>query len=108
MLAQAIDSDRRIAMRHPVDYPVLAARQGHGDVALRIVNISTTGFMAGGDFALVAGDRLTLRLPVIGEIEAQLAWGDARRAGFHFERLVRLGDFTRMFVEMQPRRSSRD
>jgi hypothetical protein len=101
MPSQANDSDRRVAMRHPVDYPVLAARQGHGDVVLRIVNISTTGFMANGDLALVTGDRLTLRLPVIGEIEVQLSWRDARRAGFHFERLVRQGDFTRMFVEMQ-------
>jgi hypothetical protein len=102
MPSQAHGSDRRIAMRHPVDYRVLAARPGHGDVMLRIVNISTTGFMANSGCALAPGDRLTLRLPVIGEIEVQLAWRDSRRAGFHFERLVRLGDFTRMYVEMQP------
>jgi hypothetical protein len=104
MLAHAIESDRREAMRHPVDYPLFAAHARRGDVKLRIVNISTAGFMANGDVALTAGERVTLRLPVIGEIEAHMVWADATRVGFRFERIVRLGDFTRLFVAMQPPR----
>jgi hypothetical protein len=63
--------------------------------------------MARVDGGLAPGERLTLGLPVIGRIEAHVLWTDGRRAGLQFERIVRLGDFTRMFVEMQPRRRFR-
>ena len=109
MLAAMIETDRRASMRHPVDYPVLAGGvAGDGDVRLRIVNISTRGFMAHADSRLAEGDRLMLTLPVIGRIEAFVLWTDGRRTGLAFERVVRLGDFTRMFVEMQPRRRLRE
>jgi hypothetical protein len=102
MLARAVDFEQRAATRHPVDYPALAERQRRGDIALRIVNVSAMGFMAIGDLPLAVGERLTLRLPAIGTIEAQLMWRNRVKAGFHFERLIRVDDFTRMFIAMQP------
>jgi hypothetical protein len=108
MLAHDINIDQRAATRHPVDYPVLAARSGRDDLSLRIVNISTTGLVANGALGLAPGERVTVRLPVIGEIEVQLIWFDAVRAGLQFERLIRLGDFTRMFMQMQPQGLPRD
>jgi hypothetical protein len=108
MLTHAHEPTRRKAMRHPADFPVLAARTGGEDIKLRIVSISPTGFMAGGAIDLSAGERVTIRLPIIGEIEAQQVWSDAMRAGFAFERLIRLGDFTRMIVAMQSGRPERD
>jgi hypothetical protein len=108
MLATFSEADRRRALRHRVDYPVLGERPRRGDVRLRILNISTRGFMAAIEAGLAPGERLTLGLPVIGRIEAHVLWTDGPRAGLQFERVVRLGDFTRMFVEMQPRRRFRD
>jgi len=104
----AANTDLRTAMRHPVDYPVLAEHRRHGDIELRIVNISQNGFLANGKFVLGQGERVSIRLPVIGQIEAHLLWIDRWRAGFQLERTIRLGDFTRMFVGMQPQRRFHD
>ena len=51
---------------------------------------------------LARGDRVIIRLPVIGRIEAYCIWVTEDRAGFQFERIVRLDDFMAMIGELQP------
>lgn len=87
--------DQRRGSRHPVDYPVIAEHRQHGDVRLHVVNISAHGFMVRGG-GLARGDRVTIRLPVIGRIEAFVAWNTGERAGLQFERLLRSDDFARI------------
>ena len=100
--AQLNVTDMRRAARHPVDHRLFGEHRDHGDIVLHIVNISATGFMIRGDLALGKGERVTVRLPALGRIEAFLIWNSGDRAGFQFERIVRVDDFNRMIDAMQP------
>ena len=105
--AQLSVTDLRRAARHPVDYPVIAEHHVRGDLKLHVCNLSAHGFMvdAAGDKAvpdLARGDRVIIRLPVIGRIEAYCIWVTEDRAGFQFERIIRLDDFMAMISELQP------
>ncbi len=100
--AQLSVPDMRRAARHPVDYPVIGEHRQVGDVHLHIVNISAHGFMAEGEIALGRGERLTIRLPVVGRIEAHLIWHSEDRSGFQFERIIRLDDFLKVIETLQP------
>lgn len=98
--AQLSVTDQRSTSRFPVQLPVIAEHRRLGDVPLHIVNISATGFMVRGDASLGRGERVTVRLPQVGRIEAFLVWQDSERAGFQFERIVRHDDFIKMIKGM--------
>ena len=105
--AQLSVPDMRRSTRHPVDFPVIGEHRTRGDHKLHVCNVSAHGFMvdAGADKAvpeLERGDRVIIRLPVIGRIEAYCIWITEDRAGFQFERIVRLDDFVAMIGELQP------
>ena len=92
----------RRAARHPVDYRVIGEHRVRGDVMLHVVNISANGFMTNGALELARGERVTIRLPEIGRIEAFVIWNNGDRAGFQFERILRLDDFMRTIDALQP------
>lgn len=100
--AQLTVTDMRRATRHPVDIKVIGEHRRLGDVHIHIVNISAHGFMVEGGLELTRGERVVIRLPEIGRIEAHLIWGTGDRAGFQFERILRLDDFMRMIDAIQP------
>lgn len=100
--AQLTVTDMRRATRHPVDHKVIGEHRRLGDVHLHIVNLSAHGFMTDGGLDMTRGERLTIRLPEVGRIEAHLIWATEDRAGFQFERIVRLEDFVRMIDTLQP------
>lgn len=100
--AQLTVTDKRRGMRHPVDYRVIAEHRRLGDVHLHIINVSAQGFMAEGEIALDRGERLTIRLPEIGQIEAHLIWKRDTRIGFQFERIIRLDEFIKLIDKLQP------
>jgi hypothetical protein len=100
--AQLSVPELRRAARHPVDFPVIAEHRDHGDVPLHVVNISAHGFMVDGTPLLNRGERVIIRLPEIGRIEAYCIWTRDERAGFQFERIIRLDDFMRMIESLQP------
>jgi len=102
--AQLSVPDMRRAARHPVDFPVIGEHRTIGDVKLHICNLSAHGFMIDGaeDSQLSRGDRVIIRLPVIGRIEAYCIWMSDDRAGFQFERIIRLDDFMSTIEELQP------
>lgn len=100
--AQLSVTDMRRAARHPVDHPVIGEHRQMGDVELQIVNISPHGFMAKCQHGLGRGERISLRLPVIGRIEAHMIWGVDERSGFQFERIIRLDDFLALIDALQP------
>ena len=100
--AQLTVTDLRRAARHPVDYNVIGEHRRLGDVHLHVVNVSAHGFMVEGDLDLTRGERVVIRLPELGRIEAHLIWVAEGRAGFQFERIVRLEDFMRMIDALQP------
>lgn len=101
--AQLSVTDLRRAARHPVDFPVLAEHRRLGDIHLNISNVSANGFMVTGENRLGRGERVLIRLPQIGRIEAHVIWVAEGRAGYQFERIVRPDLFVAMVAEMQPR-----
>ena len=100
--AQLSVTDMRRSTRHPVDYSVIAEHLRHGDMTLHISNISAHGFMVGKVDGLDRGDRMIIKLPGVGRIEAYCIWVTDDRAGFQFERIIRFDVFETMISEMQP------
>ncbi|MDE2561660.1 MAG: PilZ domain-containing protein [Sphingomonadales bacterium] len=100
--AQLSVTDLRRSTRHPVELPVIGEHRMLGDIMLHVINISTNGFMVQNPLDLGRGERLTIRLPVVGRIEAFLVWTDGVRGGFQFERIVRQDDFMRMLRSLKP------
>lgn len=100
--AQLTVTDLRRAARHPIDHKVIGEHRRLGDVHLHIVNVSAHGFMVTGDTGLERGERVTIRLPEVGRIEAHMIWASEGRAGFQFERIIRLEDFMRLIDKLQP------
>ncbi len=100
--AQLSVTEMRQAARHPVDHAVIGEHRRLGDVHLRITNLSAHGFMAQGGMELGRGERVTIRLPVVGRIEAHLIWITEERSGFQFERILRSDDFLKMIDTLQP------
>ena len=100
--AQLSVTDQRRMARHPVDHPVIAEHFREGDMRMHIANISANGFMIDDAGKLSRGDRVIIRLPIIGRIEAYCIWNRENRAGFQFERIVRVNDFLALIDELQP------
>ena len=98
------DYDLRRAARHRADYKVIVENRVHGDQPAHIINVSAHGFMTDDNTIFDRGDRIELRLPVVGRIEAHLIWSVENRAGFQFERVIRLPDFMKMLKEVAPKR----
>ncbi len=97
------DLDLRRAARHRADHKVIAESKKHGDRTIHIVNISAHGFMIDDNPAYERGDRVELRLPAIGRLEALVIWTVEKRAGFQFERVVRLPDFLALLDQIGPK-----
>lgn len=97
------DMDLRRAARHRAELKVLAESRAHGDQTIHIVNVSAHGFMIDDNPGFERGDRVELRLPVVGRIEALVIWTVENRAGFQFERVVRLPDFLGLLDHVSPR-----
>jgi len=100
--AQLSVTDQRRLARHPVDHPVNEEHFRASDMRLHIANLSAHGFMVDDAKELTRGDRVIIRLPVIGRIEAYVIWCRENRAGFQFERIIRLDDFLAMIDTLQP------
>ena len=100
--AQLNVTDLRRATRHPVDHRLFGEHRQLGDILLHIVNVSAHGFMVRDRLDLGKGERVTVRLPTIGRIEAFVVWNDGDRAGFQFERIIRGDDFVRLIDALQP------
>jgi hypothetical protein len=105
-MAQAVpnsDLDLRRAARHRADHKVIAENKLHGDQHIHIVNVSAHGFMIDDNPGFERGERVELRLPVIGRIEALAIWTVEKRAGFQFERVLRLPDFLGLLDVITPK-----
>ncbi|HZU62318.1 MAG TPA: PilZ domain-containing protein [Novosphingobium sp.] len=100
--AQLSVTELRRSTRHPVSYAVAGEHRQIGEIQLLIANISAHGFMATGQIQIGRGERVVIRLPHIGRIEAHLIWSTEDRAGFQFERIIRPDDFTQLIKTLQP------
>ncbi len=99
-LVQESHADRRRASRHPVCHVALFEHANGDEFKAEIGNLSAQGFMLNSIADLEKGDRVTVRLPVIGRIEAYHVWSHNGRSGFKFERIIRLPDFMEMLDKL--------
>lgn len=95
-------TELRHSVRHPVEHRLIAAHRERGDLPMHIANISARGFMIEEAAEIGRGDRVVVRLPTIGRIEAHCIWTSGARAGFQFERIIRDNDFDEMLGALQP------
>jgi hypothetical protein len=86
-------SDMRRASRFPVDYLTLFEAANGREFHAKLMNISARGFMMSEQTEMEKGDRIFIRLPHVGRIEAFLIWSHEGRSGFEFERVIRESDF---------------
>ena len=105
-ISNLADIDLRRAARHRADYSTDVESKRYGDCKLRLVNISAHGFMIEENEIFERGDRINIRLPKIGRIEAHMIWGVEKRAGFQFERVIRLPEFLALIEEIKPKYST--
>ena len=63
-------TEMRRAARHPVDFPAIVEHFVHGDLHLHVCNLSAHGFMVDDAKQLQRGDRIIIRLPVVGRIDS--------------------------------------
>ncbi len=95
-------TELRHSVRHPVEHRLIAAHREHGDVPMHIANISARGFMIDDAENVERGDRMVVRLPTVGRIEAHCIWASGNRAGLQFERIIRDDDFDLLLAALQP------
>lgn len=100
--AQLSVTEMRRATRHPVDMHVIGEHRDRGDMKLHVSNLSAHGFMIDDAPELARGDRIVIRLPIIGRIEAYCIWTSGARAGMQFERIIRVDDFMLLIRQLQP------
>ena len=95
--------EQRSTARHNIDATLLGEHRTRGDLFLKLMNISLDGFMLSDADGLARGDRITLRLPIAGYIEAFCSWEAGGRAGFQFERPIRVVEFPEVIAALENR-----
>lgn len=96
----ALGADNRSTLRKAVKLDARARDRGASRFAIRVVDLSMTGFRAETVFTLRPGTIVWLTLPGLQSLEAEIAWqrgehiGAAFRQPLHaavFDHMVRLG-----------------
>jgi len=70
------DPEKRAALRKPVSLDAQLRDRGASKFAIRVIDISTTGFRAECDFRLHEDILVWLTLPGMASLEARVAWRD--------------------------------
>ena len=68
--------EHRGALRKPVQLDAQLRDRGSSKFAIRVIDISTTGFRAECEFRLHEGTLVWLTLPGMAGLEARVAWRD--------------------------------
>jgi len=100
--AQLSVAEGRRSNRSRVNCQLIGEHRLRGEIVLHVANISTDGFMTASATGMSRGERIVVRLPQVGHIEAHLLWSLDERAGFQFERIIRSDDFELMIAAIRP------
>ncbi|MET0240112.1 MAG: PilZ domain-containing protein [Sphingobium sp.] len=96
-----LNAQRRRAVRHEVDYPTMAWRSRGEQFDARLIDISSTGFHARCEHRFDRGENLRVLLPVLGVMEAQIAWSLSGCCGGWFVDPVGAVAFADMLTEIR-------
>jgi hypothetical protein len=69
-------------------------------IKLVLVNMSANGLMARCEGEQSAGDRLRIRLPILGYVDAIIRWSLGGRIGCELERTIPLAEYYTMLTVM--------
>ncbi|HUR58880.1 MAG TPA: PilZ domain-containing protein [Opitutaceae bacterium] len=83
-------SDRRRALRLPVELEAKMRELGASGVEARVLNISETGFMATSDARFEVGSRVWLMLPGRDRANAVVKWTAGDKLGAEFAEPISL------------------
>jgi hypothetical protein len=94
MLAAArVQPERRESEREEVYFRTRANADGLGQFPVQIVNISANGLMARTDTDVPIGGALSFRLPIVGDVRAEVRWALGGRIGCQFDRMIPLAPY---------------
>lgn len=82
---------------------VLARGRTHG---IRVINISPLGLMCRTDAELLIGERVSVWLPVIKNVEAEVRWAEGSRVGVEFRKAVEPRVYDAMLALIPPRQTA--
>lgn len=85
-------SDRRRALRVPVELDAKVRELGANGVEARVVNISERGFMAVSEARFEVGSRVWLMLPGRGRANAVVKWTAGDKLGAEFAEPISVDD----------------
>lgn len=92
--------DRREAPRDEVSYRTRATTAAGETISIHIVNVSANGFMARTERSFEPGAKLTIRLPVLGMVAAEVRWSLGGRIGCQFGRMIDLAPYLELLAEL--------
>jgi hypothetical protein len=92
--------DRRELPRDEVDYRARAVGADGRPVSLQVVNLSAQGLMARTPRDHAVGERLTVTLPVVGSVTAEVRWSLGGRIGCELARAINLADYYELLAAM--------
>lgn len=93
MTARPVSADERSEPRQDVLHRTRAIGADGRERAITVVNVSPRGFMARCDDVHADGDRITLILPRVGQVAAEVRWALGGRIGCRLERMIGLADY---------------
>src|SRR5215218_3394176 len=93
LAASRVQPERRESERDEVFYRTRASAAGLGSFPAQVVNISANGFMARTEMEVPVGHSLSIRLPVVGEVKAEVRWVLGGRIGCQFDRMIGLAPY---------------
>ena len=100
MFAARVQTDRRQSERDEVFYRTRVNVPGGGSFPAQVVNISANGFMARTETDLAVGQTVTIRLPVIGEVKADVRWSLGGRVGCQFAHMLELAAYLELLAAL--------
>jgi hypothetical protein len=98
--ANRVQPERRSCEREEVFYRTRASAVGFGSFPVQIVNISAQGCMARTEVELAVGQELIVRLPVVGEVRAEVRWSLGGRVGCQFARMIELAPYLELLGQL--------
>lgn len=72
----------------------------------RIINISPLGLMCRTDADLLIGQRLSIWLPILKDMQAEVRWAEDKRIGVEFLQPIEPGIYDAMLALIPPRQTA--
>ena len=97
--------NQRRAQRVLVDMVshIMARGRTHG---VRVINISELGLMCRTDAEVLIGERVSVWLPVVKDVEAEVRWAEDGRVGMEFREPIKPRIYEAMLNLIPPRQTA--